>query len=330
MNSLSGGAAGGAAGGSDFNPENKSEAEIQRFCQCFMNELSKYLGPDIDHPGMGLGVGAREIGYMYGQWKRTHQVGAQRGRGLLWGGAAPFPHATGFGVAHFAEALLQDKKDSLKGKRVLITGSGDVALAVAEKVIAFGGHPITLSDSSGHIFEEDGIDASKLSVIKKIKADRGARIGRYIVASTTAKFLQPENIYSIPCDVCIPCSGEVHAIGKTEATLLADHGCKMVVEGGNLPSTQEAVASFKKRGLLYGPYKASLSIGTVANGPNLSHRPLASTAELDAALAERGLAVLTQVKRTAKEFNAIGDLNRGTEIASFLKVAEVMMAHGAV
>jgi len=110
MNSLSGGAAGGAAGGSDFNPENKSEAEIQRFCQCFMNELSKYLGPDIDHPGMGLGVGAREIGYMYGQWKRTHQVGAQRGRGLLWGGAAPFPHATGFGVAHFAEALLQDKK----------------------------------------------------------------------------------------------------------------------------------------------------------------------------------------------------------------------------
>jgi len=221
-------------------------------------------------------------------------------------------------------------QDSLKGKRVLITGSGDVALAVAEKVIAFGGHPITLSDSSGHIFEEDGIDASKLSVIKKIKADRGARIGRYIVASTTAKFLQPENIYSIPCDVCIPCSGEVHAIGKTEATLLADHGCKMVVEGGNLPSTQEAVASFKKRGLLYGPYKASLSIGTVANGPNLSHRPLASTAELDAALAERGLAVLTQVKRTAKEFNAIGDLNRGTEIASFLKVAEVMMAHGAV
>lgn len=329
-NSLSGLPAGAAAGGADFDPSNKSEGEIQRFCQSYMTELAKYIGEGVDMPCMGLGVGPREIGYLYGQYNRLAGRSSAKGKGMLWGGLVPWKQATGSGVAHFAQRLLADKGDSLAGKRVLVTGSGEVALACAGQVLAFGGIPVTLSDSSGHIYEEHGIDKAKLSTIKKIKADRGARIGRYIVASTTAKFTEPVNIFTVPCDVCIPCSGAPNEIGEAEATLLADHGCTTVVEGANLPCTPEAITVLRKRGVHFGPSKAALAVGTVANGHNLAERPVASAAELDAALAERADLVFNKIKNTAKEFNTRGDLHAGANIAAFVKVAQGMTAHGAV
>jgi len=330
INALANNGLGGAAGGSDFDPSNKSEAEIQRFCQNFMTELAKYIGPDVDLPSMGYMVGPHEVGYLYGQYKRIHQHGAAKGTGLMWGGLPPWPHAAGFGVAHFAERLLRDKRDSLAGKRVLITGAGQVALAVAERVIAFGGVPLTFSDWSGHVYEEDGIDAVKLNTIKKIKADRGARVGRYVVASTTAKYSEPHNIFAIPCDLCIPCSGTVNEIGEAEANLLADHGCTVVVEGANMPTSPAAHKVFKKRGVSFAPYKATLAVGTVASGAALAHTPLATADALDAALASRADEVFKLCKETAKEFNSRGDLAAGAQIAAFVRVAEVMERHGAV
>jgi len=329
-NSLSGLHAGAASGGADFDPSNKSEGEIQRFCQSYMTELAKYIGDGVDMPSMGNGVGPREIGYLYGQYNRLAGRSSAKGKGMMWGGLVPWKQATGSGVAHFAARLLADKKESLAGKRVLLTGSGEVALACAEQVLALGGIPVTLSDSSGHIYEEHGIDKAKLTTLKKIKADRGARIGRYIVASTTAKFSDPVNIFTVPCDVCIPCSGKTNEIGEAEATLLADHGCTAVIEGSNMPCTPEAITVLRKRGIHFGPYKASLAVGTVANGHNLAERPLTTAAELDEALAERADLVFKKIKNTAKEFNTRGDLHAGANIAAFIKVARGMEAHGAV
>jgi len=295
-----------------------------------MTELAKYIGDGVDMPSMGNGVGPREIGYLYGQYNRLAGRSSAKGKGMMWGGLVPWKQATGSGVAHFAARLLADKKESLAGKRVLLTGSGEVALACAEQVLALGGIPVTLSDSSGHIYEEHGIDKAKLTTLKKIKADRGARIGRYIVASTTAKFSDPVNIFTVPCDVCIPCSGKTNEIGEAEATLLADHGCTAVIEGSNMPCTPEAITVLRKRGIHFGPYKASLAVGTVANGHNLAERPLTTAAELDEALAERADLVFKKIKNTAKEFNTRGDLHAGANIAAFIKVARGMEAHGAV
>jgi glutamate dehydrogenase (NADP+) len=188
-NALSGKNLGGAYGGADFNPYNKSENEIQRFAQSYMTELSKYIGPDIDLPGMGEGCGPTEIGYLYGQYKRINQHCGQNGKGLLWGGSpGPAVHAQGMGIAYFAKKMLADKGMSLEGKRCLITGSNATALALAEKLTELGAVPLTFSDTSGFIYEPTGFDAAKVKTVQKIKAERGARVGRYIIASTAAKF----------------------------------------------------------------------------------------------------------------------------------------------
>jgi len=323
---------GSAFGGSDFNVRNKSESEIQRFCQSYMTELAKYIGDDIDLPGMGAGVNPQEIGYLYGQYKRINTHASRRGKGLLWGGLleGKLCRAYGFGVVHFANKMLTEKGDSLQGKRCIITGSGNIAMAVAEKLIHFGAIPITLSDSSGHIYEDEGIDASKLSIIKQIKAERGARIGRYIMASTTAKYSDPENILEIPCDLLFPCCVGSNKIDADDVNMLADAGCMGVIEAGNMPSTPEACTIYKKRGMLYGPYKATMAAGSIVNGTEMEVNPIDSTDELDERLGESVDAVYDKITKTATEFNARGDLVAGTNIASFLKVANVMMAHGAV
>jgi len=330
MNALAGVDFGGAAGGSDFDPSNKSEAELQRFCQSFMTELSKYVGPDLDFPSMGMGVGEREIGYLYGQYKRINMTGAQKGRGVLWGGQVAWPQAYGWGVAHFAARLVKDKlKGDLEGKRCLITGSGVVACALAEKLLEFGAIPITFSDTSGHIYEPSGMDASKLDTIKKIKADRGARLGRYIVTSTTAKYSEPENIFSIPCDICIPCAYP-NEIDESAAQLLAENGCKAIIEGASMPCTPSALAEFRRRSIPHAPYKMTLSAGAVSSGGALENRKFKNAEELDTALKETVDHVYTKVIRTATEFNVRGDLQGGAQIAGFLKVANVMASHGAV
>lgn len=279
---------------------------------------------------MGVGVGVQEIGYLYGQYKRTHAHASHKGRGLLWAGHVPWVMAEGYAVAHFAERVLREKGDSLEGKRVLITGSGNVALAAAERVLQFGGIPLTLSDATGYVFEDGGIDEAKLSVLKKIKAERGARIGRYVVSSTTAKFQDPGSIFSHACDVCIPCSDFPNEIGKAEATQLADGGCAVVVEGGRMTSTPAAIAALKKRGVVYGSYKTTLCASSVARGWALMHSPIDTLEQLDEVIADRTNHVFEKVQKTAKEYNYRGDLLAGTHIAAFTKVADVMMQHGAV
>lgn len=329
MNAVAGMDFGGAAGGADFDPSNKSEAEIQRFCQSFMTELSKHIGPDHDMPSMGIGVGEAEIGYMYGQYKRIKDIGAKQGSGFLWGGRVPWRFAYGHGVAHFAERMLRDKKETLQGKRVLITGSGNIALGVAERLLQFGAIPITFSDSSGHIYEQDGIDASKLATIKHIKSERGARLGRYIVASTTAKYSDPEDIFSIPCDICIPC-GPSQEVTDSVAQTLIENGCKAIVEGGSSPCTPDAIVTLRRNGILFAPYKATLSAGAVTSGGALQSSSITTAEDLDRALADTVDRVYSKVQRTASEFNTRGDLLAGTHIAGFIKVANGMMAHGAV
>jgi glutamate dehydrogenase (NADP+) len=232
-----------------------------------------------------------------------------------------FFQAPGYGIAHFVDAMIRDKKDSLEGKRVLVIGSGKNAQALTKKLIEYGAKPLTMSDISGHIYEPDGITDGKLNTINQIKAERGALLGRYIISSTTAQFNHPENILEIPCDICIPC-GNMHDIDEKAANMLADNGCKMVVEGTTGAVTSAARKTLKKRGITYGPHTMTLT------GPALMHNLGEKATDED--LKEEVARVYKEVKQTATEFNVRGDLYAGSNIAGFLRVANVMMAHGAV
>lgn len=225
------------------------------------------------------------------------------------------------GVVHFAKEMLNDKGDSLEGKRCLIVGGGKVARAVAEKLIEFGAIPLTFSDASGHVYEPDGIDSGKMNTIDKIKSERGALLGRYIIASTTAQFNDPESIFDIPCDLCFPCSA-MNDIGEEAATKLADNGCTGVIEGGSSTVTISGRKILKKRGLLYGPYTLTTNGASISNaiGPNASEEEFAAEVSR----------IYNETKSTAQEFNARGDLFAGANISGFLRVANKMLSHGAV
>lgn len=324
-NALTGRCIGSAVGGADFNPYNKSEAEIQRFCQSYMTELSKYVGPDQDFPNMGMGCGAAEVGYMFGQYKRINQKTGNNGRSFLWGGNPSFPEASGYGVAHFADALLKDKHDSLEGKRCLIVGSGRVAQTLAAKLLEYGAIPITFSDSSGHIYEPEGFDRGKLRTVVKVKGERGAKVGRYIIASTTAAYNDPENIWDIPCDLCFPCS-TMGVIGPDEAKKLSDNGCEGVIEGGNSAVTEDGRKELKKQGIVHGPSTISLTGQALVSGlERMQYNTIT-----DEQLKEEMDRVYHEVKNTATEFNTRGDLYAGSVIMGFLRVANVMATQGAV
>jgi len=320
-NALTGFHVGAAVGGSDVNPFDKSEAEIQRFCQSYMTELAKYIGPDVDQPTMGMGVGDAELGYLYGQYKRINIQTSAGGRQFLSGGYPGIFQASGYGVAHFANEMLKDKNDSLEGKRCLIVGAGKVARSVAEKLLEFGAIPLTFSDSSGFVYEPDGIDEGKLRTISKIKSERGARVGRYIIASTSAQFNEPPDLFDIPCDLCFPCAG-IHDIDESAANKLADNGCTAIIEGGYATVSQDAAKIIKKRGLMYGPASLTLTGTTIANA--------LGTNPTDEVLAKEISRIYSDVKYTAQEFNTRGDLRAGATICGFLRVANVMMSHGAV
>lgn len=315
-NAVTGFPRGSAVGGSDFNPLDKSEGELQRFCQSYMTELAKYVGPDQDVPWMGRGVGQEEMGYMFGQYKRI--IGQMPANFLT---SNQFESAPGFGVVHFGEKLLQDKGDSLKGKRCLIIGSGKVARSVASKLLEYGAIPITLTDASGHVYEPDGITEGKLNTIDQIKDERGALLGRYIMSSTTAQFNKPENLFDIPCDVVIPC-GEMHEIDEAAVNAVADLGCKLVLEGGQGCVTPAARKVLKKRGVLYGPHTMTMS------GPAIVHSlgPEATDEQLKMEVDR----IYQEIKNTANEFNCRGDLFAGANIAGFLRIANQMLKHGAV
>lgn len=319
-NGLTGYSLGAAVGGSDINPFDKSEAEMQRFCQSYMTELVKYIGPDVDLPTLGMGVGEKEVGYLFGQYKRINIKSSSGGRPFL---SFNDPEAPGYGVVHFANEMLKDKGESLRGKRCLIIGAGKVARSVARKLLEFGAIPLTFSDSSGHVYEPEGIDASKLKTISKIKSERGALLGRYIIASTTAQFNDPASIADIPCDLCFPCAA-MNDITEEEVTKLADNGCAGVIEGGYSTVTPDGRKILKKRGLLYGPHTLTMTGNSILNalGPGCSAS--------DEAFAEEVARIHGQTKATAREFNARGDLFVGANICGFLRVANAMLNHGAV
>lgn len=317
-NGLSGYDLGAAVGGSDINPFDKSEAEMQRFCQSYMTELVKYIGPDVDLPTMGMGVGEKEMGYLFGQYKRINSKSSSGGRPFL---SYADPTAPGVGVVHFANEMLNDKGDSLEGKRCLIVGAGKVARSVARKLVEFGAIPLTFSDSSGHVYEPDGIDSGKLNTISKIKSERGALLGRYIIASTTAQFNDPESILDIPCDLCFPCAA-MNDITEEGANKLADNGCTAVIEGGYSTVTLGGRKILKKRGLLYGPHTLTMNGASIFNA-------LGPTAR-EVQFAEEVARIHRETKATAQEFNARGDLFAGANISGFLRVANAMLNHGAV
>jgi len=320
-NAVTGYDIGAAVGGSDFNTFDKSEAEMQRFCQSYMTELAKYIGPELDSPWMGMGVGDKEMGYLFGQYKRISNRHSTSGRPFLTTINPLFTQSPGYGVVHFANEMLKDKDDSLEGKRCLIIGAGKVARCVAKKLLDYGAIPLTFSDASGHVYEPDGITDGKLKTINSIKNERGALLGRYIIQSTTAHFNTPSDILDIPCDLCFPC-GPMHDIDEHAANKLADNGCQGVIEGGSHTVTNVARKTLKKRGLLYGPHIATLTGNAVCNA--LGHNAT------DEELQENVARIYNEVKNTATEFNVRGDLFAGANIAGFLRVANVMMKHGAV
>eukprot|EP00814_Leptocylindrus_danicus_P003536 CAMPEP_0116020740 /NCGR_PEP_ID=MMETSP0321-20121206/9977_1 /TAXON_ID=163516 /ORGANISM="Leptocylindrus danicus var. danicus, Strain B650" /LENGTH=509 /DNA_ID=CAMNT_0003491489 /DNA_START=78 /DNA_END=1607 /DNA_ORIENTATION=- len=324
-NALTGFHVGAAVGGADINPFNKSEAEIQRFCQSYMTELSKYIGPDIDYPVMGMGVGEKEMGYLYGQYKRLTHTAARRGKPYMSGWDSNISKVSGYGIAHFAHNMLESKGDSLEGKRCLITGAGKVARSLAEKLLEYGAIPLTFSDESGFVYEPDGIDASKLRTLSQIKEERGAQVGRYIIASTSAKFNEPDSLYDIPCDLCFPCAG-MSEITDVEANHLADNGCMGIIEGGHSTVTAGARKTLKKRGLLYGPHTVTLTGMTIVNGLGVNRFDEAADKELAGHMKR----VHDDVAKTAREFNTRGDLYAGATILGFIQAADVMITQGAV
>jgi len=319
-NALTGFDVGAAVGGSDINPFDKSEAEIQRFCQSYMTELAKYIGPDHDQPTQGMGVGEREIGYLFGQYKRITARSSSNGKPFL-AGAGSFFQAPGYGIVHFAKEMLNDKGDTLQGKRCLILGAGKVARSVAQKLLEYGAIPLTFSDESGHLYEPDGIDDGKLATISKIKNERGAHLGRYIIASTTAQFNDPASILDIPCDLCFPCH-KMKDIDDAAANKLADNGCMGVIEGGHNTVTPSARKVLKKRGLMYGPHTLTMTGSAIVHALGKKGTDEQLAAEISR--------IYSDVKLTAEEFNARGDLFAGSNIAGFLRVANVMITHGAV
>ncbi|MCL2506742.1 MAG: NADP-specific glutamate dehydrogenase [Endomicrobia bacterium] len=329
-NSLTGLMMGGGKGGSDFDPKGKSDLEVMRFCQSFMTELYRHIDADTDVPAGDIGVGAREIGYMFGHYKRIRNIfhGVFTGKGLLYGGSLARKEATGFGTVYFCEEMLKDKKTSFDGKKVVISGSGNVAIYAAQKVISLGGKVIAMSDSGGFVHDADGI---KLDVIKKLKEVERKRISEYVNEVKTAKYTEGcAGIWTVPCDVALPCATQNELDGKS-AEALVKNGCIAVAEGANMPSTPEAVKIFLDAKISYGPGKAANAGGVSTSGLEMSQNSMRlawTFDEVDAKLHQIMINIHNTAKNTAEEYNTPGNLVNGANIAGFLKVARVMISHG--
>ena len=326
-NSLTGLPMGGAKGGSDFDPKGKSENEIMRFCQSFMNELYKYIGKDMDVPAGDIGVGAREIGYLFGQYKRLTGLyeGVLTGKGLSYGGSLARKEATGFGVCYMAEDILNDNSDSVKDKVVSITGSGNVAIYAAVKFIEKGAKVITLSDSNGYIVDEDGI---KIDIIKEIKEVKRGRIKDYILSVKNAKYFDGALNGKVPCDIYAPCATQ-NELDDEGSKNLINNGLKLLVEGANMPSNMDAINNIRNSKVLYMPGKAANAGGVSVSGLEMSQNSLRfswSFEEVDKKLQDIMKGIYNKVKETKEEFG--GDYMQGANIAGFKKVAEAVIAQG--
>ena len=321
---------GGGKGGSDFDPKGKSDKEIMRFCQAFMTELSKHIGADTDVPAGDIGVGAREIGFMFGQYKRLRNefVGVLTGKGLSYGGSLVRTEATGYGLCYFVQEMLKSANTDFSGKTVVISGSGNVAIYATEKAQQLGAKVIALSDSNGYIVDENGID---LKVVKQIKEVERKRIKEYADRVKGAKYVEGcRGIWSIPCDIALPCATQ-NELDEKGAEMLIKNGCKFVAEGANMPSTPEAVEAFQKAGIAFGPAKAANAGGVATSGLEMcqnSARLSWTFEEVDKKLHEIMKSIYKAAYDASAEYGQPGNLVMGANIAGFLKVADAMKWQG--
>lgn len=325
---------GGGKGGSDFDPKGKSDNEVMRFCQSFMSELFRHIGPNTDVPAGDIGVGGREIGYMFGQYKRLRNefTGVLTGKGIEWGGSLIRPEATGYGATYFAEEMLKTRGQSLKGKVVAISGSGNVAQYATQKVTQFGGKVITLSDSNGYIYDPEGIDAEKLQYLMQLKNVRRGRISEYAEKYKSATYYEGERPWAVKCDVAMPCATQ-NEVNEEEAKVLVKNGCYVISEGANMPSTPEAVEVFLNARILYGPGKAANAGGVSTSGLEMSQNSLRlswTREEVDARLHQ----IMKDIHQTCVKFGKEPDgyINyvNGANVGGFVKVADAMLAQGLV
>ena len=340
-NSLTGLPMGGGKGGSDFNPKGKSDAEVMRFCQSFMMELWRHIGQDCDVPAGDIGVGGREIGYMYGMYRKLRnefQAGVLTGKGRSYGGSLIRPEATGYGLVYFAREMLAAQGQSFEGKLVSISGSGNVAQFACEKVLDLGGKPVTMSDSSGFIHDPAGIDREKLAWIMDLKNNRRGRISEYaaefdgVTFTASAPEPTPNGLWGVNVDVALPCATQ-NELNGSEAQMLVDNNVMAVAEGANMPCTPEAVEVFQKNGILFAPGKASNAGGVATSGLEMSQNSLRlswTREEVDEKLDAIMVGIHKAAYETAKEYGRDGDYVFGANVAGFLKIAEAMQAQGVV
>jgi glutamate dehydrogenase (NADP+) len=331
---------GGGKGGSDFDPKGKSDTEVMRFCQSFMSELFRHIGHDVDVPAGDIGVGGREIGFMFGQYKKLTRefVGVLTGKGLNWGGSLIRPEATGYGQVYFAEEMLKTRGESFAGKRCVVSGSGNVAQYATEKVIELGGKPISFSDSSGFIVDEEGIDKDKLAFVMNLKNVKRGRIKEYCNKYPKATYqeadpkLDHNPLWSVKCDVALP-SATQNEINVNDANNLVKNGCYCVSEGANMPTTPDGVNVFLEAKILYGPGKAANAGGVAVSGLEMSQNSMRmgwSREEVDNKLHNIMINIHENCRRTAEEYGTPTNYVNGANIAGFLKVAHAMMDQGLV
>jgi glutamate dehydrogenase/leucine dehydrogenase len=333
-NSLTTLSMGGGKGGSDFDPKGKSDNEVMRFCQSFMTELFRHIGPDTDVPAGDIGVGGREIGYLFGQYKRIANRfnGVLTGKGLPFGGSLIRPEATGYGSVYFAQEMLATRGDGVRGKVALVSGSGNVAQYTVQKLIEFGAKPISMSDSSGSIIDEDGIDAEKLAWVMELKNVRRGRIKEYADRFPRARFLAGERPWGVKCDLAFPSATQNEIDGRAAKALIAN-GCKCVCEGANMPTTPEGVDLFLEAKILYGPGKAANAGGVSVSGLEMTQNAGVvrwPREEVDARLQQIMKSIHANCVRYGKTDDGFVDYVRGANIAGFVKVADAMLAQGCV
>jgi len=325
---------GGGKGGSDFDPKGKSDDEVMRFCHAFMTELCRHIGPNTDVPAGDIGVGAREIGFLFGMYKkiRNEFTGVLTGKGLSWGGSKIRPEATGYGTVYFAQSMLKTKNEEIKGKAVVVSGSGNVAQFAAEKILQLGGKVLTLSDSGGYIYDKDGIDNEKLDFIMDLKNNRRGRISEYVKKYKSATYHEGKRPWGVKCDIALPCATQNELDGN-DAKDLISNGCICIAEGANMPSTPEAIHAFHDAKVLFAPGKASNAGGVATSGLEMSQNSLRiswTREEVD----DRLRGIMEDIHDSCIEYgieeNGYCNYVKGANIAGFVKVADAMLAQGVI
>ncbi|MDP3892354.1 NADP-specific glutamate dehydrogenase [Nocardioides sp.] len=331
-NSLTGLPIGGAKGGSDFDPKGRSEGEVMRFCQAFMTELYRHIGEYTDVPAGDIGVGGREIGYLFGQYKRItnrYESGVLTGKGLAWGGSRVRTEATGFGTVFFVDEILKTRKESLDGKQVVVSGSGNVAMYAIAKVQQLGGTVVACSDSGGYIVDESGID---LATVQEIKEERRARISTYVESHPRARYVEGHSVWQVPCDIALPCATQ-NELDGADARALVGNGCSIVAEGANMPCTPEAVRVFSEAGVVFAPGKAANAGGVATSALEMQQnasRDSWTFEHTEERLGEIMRRIHDRCLTTADEYGSPGNYVAGANIAGFTQVADAMLALGVI